>query len=100
MLHIPILHTHDVSKQIPREKKFFHRVENVTKQLVHTSAYYASSKPIYSINEGNACFFDEGVTKYLESIKSKSVVKKPVCSWMVVSAQSFISVEEIFFTIT
>ena len=38
MLHIPIVHAHDVSKQIPREKKIFHRVENVIKQLVHTSA--------------------------------------------------------------
>ena len=34
MLHIPIVHAHDVSKQISREKKF----ENVIKQLVHTSA--------------------------------------------------------------
>ena len=36
-LHIPILHAHDVSKQIPLEK-IFHWVENVIKQLVHTSA--------------------------------------------------------------
>ena len=36
MLHIPILHGHDVSKQIPREK-IFHRVENVIKQLVQRS---------------------------------------------------------------
>ena len=38
MLHIPIGHTHDVSKQIPQEKKNFHRVENVIKQSVHTLA--------------------------------------------------------------
>ena len=38
MLHIPIVHAHDVSKQIPRGKKNFHQVENVIKQLVHTSA--------------------------------------------------------------
>ena len=38
MLHIPIVHAHDVSKQIPRKKKIFHQVENVKKQLVHTSA--------------------------------------------------------------
>ena len=37
MLHIPIVHAHDVSKHIPREK-IFHRVENVIKQLVHMSA--------------------------------------------------------------
>ena len=32
-----IVHAHEISKQIPREKNF-HRVENVIKQLVHTSA--------------------------------------------------------------
>ena len=37
MLHIPIVYAHDVSKQIPLEK-IFHWVENVIKQLVHTSA--------------------------------------------------------------
>ena len=37
VLHIPIVHAHDVSKQIPQEK-IFHWVENVIKQLVHTSA--------------------------------------------------------------
>ena len=37
MLHIPIVHAQDVTKQIPREK-IFYRVENVIKQLVHTSA--------------------------------------------------------------
>ena len=42
MLHIPILHAHDVSKQIPPEKQIFHRVENVIKQLVHTSAVRSS----------------------------------------------------------
>ena len=42
MLHIPIVHAHDVSKQIPRVKKNFHRVENVIKQLVHTSALRSS----------------------------------------------------------
>ena len=42
MLHIPIVHAHDVSKQIPREKKFFRRVENVIKQFVHTSAVRSS----------------------------------------------------------
>ena len=35
MLHIPIVHTHDVRKQI---KSANHRVENVIKQLVHMSA--------------------------------------------------------------
>lgn len=34
-------------------------------------------KPIYSINEGNACLFDEGVTKYLESIKFPKDGKSP-----------------------
>ena len=42
MLHIPIVHAHDVSKQIPRKKKNFHQVENVIKQLVHTSAVRSS----------------------------------------------------------
>ena len=42
MLHIPIVHAHDISKQIPREKKIFHWVENVIKQLVHTSAVCSS----------------------------------------------------------
>ena len=37
MLHIPIVHALDISKPIPQEK-IFHRVENVIKQLVHTSA--------------------------------------------------------------
>ena len=41
MLHIPIVHAQDVTKQIPREK-IFHRVENVIKQLVHTSAVRSS----------------------------------------------------------
>ena len=41
MLHIPIVHTHDISKQIPREKNF-HRVENVIKQLAHTLAVRSS----------------------------------------------------------
>ena len=41
MLHIPIVHAHDVSKQIPREK-ILHQVENVIKQLVHTSAVRSS----------------------------------------------------------
>ena len=36
MLHIPIVHAHDISKQIPWEK-IFHWIENVIKQLVHTS---------------------------------------------------------------
>ena len=42
MLHIPIVHAHDVSKHIPREKKNFHRAENVIKQLVHTPAVRSS----------------------------------------------------------
>ena len=42
MLHIPIVHAHDVSKQIPREKKIFHRVELVIKQLVPTSVVRSS----------------------------------------------------------
>ena len=42
MLHIPIVHAYDVSKQIPSRKKNFHRVENVLKQLVHTSAVRSS----------------------------------------------------------
>ena len=29
MLHIPIVHTHGISKEIPLEKKIFHWVENV-----------------------------------------------------------------------
>ena len=37
VLHIPIVHAHDVSKQIPREKK----IKNVIKQLVYTSAVRA-----------------------------------------------------------
>ena len=41
MLHIPIVHAHDVSKRIPREK-IFHRVKNVIKQLVHASAVRSS----------------------------------------------------------
>ena len=36
------MHAYDVSKQIPREKKIFHRVENVIKQLFHTSAVRSS----------------------------------------------------------
>ena len=43
MLHIPIVHTHDVSKQIPQEKKIFLRVENVRKHLVNGSAVRSSS---------------------------------------------------------
>ena len=35
------MHARDVSKQIPREKNF-HRVENVIKQLDHTSAVRSS----------------------------------------------------------
>ena len=42
MLHIPIVHAHDISKQIPQEKKIFHWVENVIKQLVHMSAVGSS----------------------------------------------------------
>ena len=42
MLHIPIVHAYDVSKQIPHEKKIFLRVENGIKQLVHTSAVRSS----------------------------------------------------------
>ena len=41
VLHIPIVHAHDIHKQIPR-KKIFHRVENVIKQLVHTSSVRSS----------------------------------------------------------
>ena len=41
MLHIAIVHAHNVSKHIPQEK-IFHRVENVIKQLVHTSAVRSS----------------------------------------------------------
>ena len=41
MLHIPNVHGHDVSKQIPREK-IFHQVENVIKQLVNMSAVRSS----------------------------------------------------------
>ena len=37
VLHIPIVHAHDVSKQIPREKK----IKNVIKQLFYTSAVCA-----------------------------------------------------------
>ena len=42
MLHIPIVHAHDVSKQIPREKTIFHGVQNVLKQLIHMSAVRSS----------------------------------------------------------
>ena len=41
MLHIPIVHAHDISKHIPQEK-IFHWVENVIKQWVHTSAVHSS----------------------------------------------------------
>ncbi|XP_015769755.1 PREDICTED: fructose-1,6-bisphosphatase 1-like [Acropora digitifera] len=34
-------------------------------------------KPIYSVNEGNACLFDDAVTKYLESIKFPKDGKSP-----------------------
>ena len=37
MLHIPIVHAHDISKRIPLNKIFLW-VENVIKQLVHMSA--------------------------------------------------------------
>ena len=40
VLHIPIVHAHDVSKQIPREKHL--GVENVIKQLVHMSAVHST----------------------------------------------------------
>ena len=33
VLHIPIVHTHDISKQIPQEKTFY-RVENVIYQVI------------------------------------------------------------------
>ena len=46
MLHIPIVHAHDVSKQIPR-KKIFHWVENVIKQLVHMSAVRSSRYEVF-----------------------------------------------------
>ena len=42
VLHIPIVHAHDVSKQIPPEKKNLYRVVNVIKQLIHTSAVRSS----------------------------------------------------------
>ena len=41
MLHIPIVHAHDISKQIPQEK-IFHWIENVIKQLVHMSSVLSS----------------------------------------------------------
>ena len=41
MLCIPIVHAHDISKQIPRGKNF-HWVENVIKQLVYRSAVRSS----------------------------------------------------------
>ena len=40
MLHIPIVHAHDISKHIPQEK-IFHWVEIVIKQWVHTSAVHS-----------------------------------------------------------
>ena len=49
MLRIPIVRAHDVSKQIPREKKFFHLVENVIKQLVHTTVVRSSMKHAESL---------------------------------------------------
>ena len=39
VLHIPIVHADNVSKQMPREN---YRVENVIKQLVHASAVRSS----------------------------------------------------------
>lgn len=36
-------------------------------------------KPIYSVNEGNACLFDDAVTKYLESIKFPKVSTSVFC---------------------
>ena len=41
MLHIPIVHAHDISKRIPQNKIFLW-VENVIKQLVHMSAVRSS----------------------------------------------------------
>ena len=43
VLHIPIVHAHDVSKQIPREIEIEIEIEIVIKQLVHTS-YEARGK--------------------------------------------------------
>lgn len=67
-------------------------------------------KPIYSINEGNACLFDERVTKYLESIKFPKVSIRQgfheinyegANLFLVVSRQTIsTSLEEIICTIT
>ena len=53
VLHISIVHAHDISKQIPREKNF-HQVENIIKQLVHTpsvrsSRYEAIIEPFFCL---------------------------------------------------
>ena len=42
VLHIVFVHAHDVIKQISRGKNIFHRVENVIRQLIHTSAVRSS----------------------------------------------------------
>ena len=46
-------------------------------------------KPIYSINEGNACLFDDAVTKYLESIKFPKVSRLEFIPYFVVDGLSF-----------
>ena len=38
MLHIPIVHTGNVNEQMPQDNVLNYHVENVIKQLVHTSA--------------------------------------------------------------
>ena len=38
MLHIPIVHAHDSSKQISLEKKISIKLKMLLKQLFHTSA--------------------------------------------------------------
>ena len=53
VLHISIVHAHDISKQILREKNF-HQVENIIKQLVHTpsvrsSRYEAIIEPFFCL---------------------------------------------------
>ena len=44
-------------------------------------------KPIYSINEGNACLFDDAVTKYLESIKFPKVSRPKSTPYFVIDGR-------------
>lgn len=50
-------------------------------------------KPIYSINEGNACLFDDAVTKYLESIKFPKVNRLESILYFVIDGRLVIDYE-------